>query len=393
MLRVAVNCLQAAVTDQIVAVLRRDPDFLVLTGRIVGKPELVILEVDEGDPDQVLSDIRRVAEEAPSAEVFVTASRSDPSLILEVFRCGAKEFLPQPVEDYVLEQALLRFRQRVVRYRNGAELKEGTLVAIVGTKAGVGVTSVAVNVARAIVHEQPGKRVAVIDLDIAGSDLSLFMSLDKPSGIKELVKDISRLDETIATTSLSNPEPGIFVLPSGYPYWSAETPDRGSIIHILSLMIQRFDVILLDCGSDVRAHVQEALDLASRIWLVTTLDVASVRRAKTLLDKELLGKMEPSVVELVVNRYLPDDESLMSKTEEILQRKSFWRIPNDDEASRQSVLTASSLMSAAPRSSLAASYAKQARQLFAVKADARDGRKAGTQAKTNFLGRLFSRKV
>ena len=42
MLRVAVNCLQAAVTDQIVAVLRRDPDFLVLTGRIVGKPELVI---------------------------------------------------------------------------------------------------------------------------------------------------------------------------------------------------------------------------------------------------------------------------------------------------------------------------------------------------------------
>ena len=141
MLRVAVNCLQAAVTDQIVAVLRRDPDFLVLTGRIVGKPELVILEVDEGDPDQVLSDIRRVAEEAPSAEVFVTASRSDPSLILEVFRCGAKEFLPQPVEDYVLEQALLRFRQRVVRYRNGAELKEGTLVAIVGTKAGVGATS------------------------------------------------------------------------------------------------------------------------------------------------------------------------------------------------------------------------------------------------------------
>jgi pilus assembly protein CpaE len=375
-----------------IVVLRRDPEFLVLTGRVVGRPELVILEVDEGDPDQVLSDIRLVTEASPTAEVFVTASRNDPTLILSVFRAGAKEFFPQPLDEYAFAQALMRFRERFVRQRGGADLKEGTLVAIVGAKAGVGVTSVAMNVARALVKEAPGKRVAVVDLDISGSDMPVFTSLEKAAGIKELVKDVSRLDETMVANGLSNPEPGVFVLPSGYPYWTQEVPERGSIVHLLSLIVPQFDVILLDCGNDLRSHVQEALELASRVWLVTTIDVASIRRTKAMLEKGLVKKADRAPVELIINRYLADDEEVIAKTETILQRRVSWRIPYDDENFRQSMLTASSPLANAPRSPLTASYIKQARQLLAGRAGGRSENQAASADKTSLLGRWFSRK-
>lgn len=391
MLRVTLNCFNPSVKEQLATVLRRFPNFLVLTGRVVGRPELVILEVDEGDPDQVLSDIRRVMEESPSAEVFVTASRNDPALILDVFRAGAKEFLPQPLDEYVFEQALSKFRERFVRQRGAAELKEGTIVAILGTKAGVGVTSVTVNLARALVKEAPGKRVAVIDLDIAGSDMPLFVNLDKADGVKELVKDVSRLDEAMTATGFSNPEPGIFVLPAGYPYWTQDAPERGSIVHILSLIMNQFDVILLDCGCDLRGHVQEGLDLASRIWLVTTIDLASVRRAKALLDQGVTDKTDRAPLELVINRYQAEEDDLIGKAEGLLQRKVTWRIPNDPEIFRQALLAVGSPLTLAPRSALAVSYLKQARQFIGASGTAPAGKPDAKSEKTSLFKRLLSR--
>src|SRR5436190_4310293 len=119
-------------------------------------PDLVVIALD-ADHNKALQLILQLGAECPGLPILAVSARGDGQSILQALRSGAKEFLTQPVVLEELLVALQRLRQNRgsvngVAQVNGAAKPNYLVVAIVGSRGGVGCTSLAVNLCRNLAH-------------------------------------------------------------------------------------------------------------------------------------------------------------------------------------------------------------------------------------------------
>src|SRR5271170_6039664 len=111
-------------------------------------PDLVVVALD-ADQTKALQLIQQMQTEFPGLPILAVSARGDGQSILQALRSGAKEFLTAPV---VLEE-LLTALQRLKQTRSqsdgtlstGMVSRETLVVAVAGSRGGVGCTSLAVN--------------------------------------------------------------------------------------------------------------------------------------------------------------------------------------------------------------------------------------------------------
>src|SRR5207248_237625 len=93
--------------------------------------------------------ISQLTLECPGLPILAVSARGDGQSILQALRSGAKEFLTQPVVLEELLVALQRLKQNRISAdgtpANGISNVQSLVVAVVGSRGGVGCTSLAVN--------------------------------------------------------------------------------------------------------------------------------------------------------------------------------------------------------------------------------------------------------
>ena len=109
---VSIDCRNQAARQTFEDIVSRRRDYLVAKGQGTGSADMLLLELDEFRPQQTFAHIRELLSDSPQLEVFLTASRTDPQILLEAFRLGVKEFLAQPLTRQDVEPALARFEER-----------------------------------------------------------------------------------------------------------------------------------------------------------------------------------------------------------------------------------------------------------------------------------------
>lgn len=364
--------------EQYVAAL---PDFVLRSDDDSSFPELLLLELDATDPDETFARIRAIQQSSPSTEIFLTSARMDPHLLLEVLRAGVKEFLTQPLRPDEVQQAFQRFRDRHVETAAVETRRSGKVIALVGGKPGVGVTTIATSLAAAL--RSSGLAVAVVDLNLRGGDVPAFFDLNPIRSLRDVDLDLSRLDHAFLSDMLTKHASGVSLLPLGDSdltgtHISSECADR-----TLKLMKSMFDFVIVDCGHTLEAASYAALTVANNVLLVTSLTVPVVRRTKRLLDA-LRGEegsgLDPSVIQLVVNRYRDADEVILTEARKVLGVKAHWMLPQDFEAAVDALNGGQPVVRHSPRSPLARAIQKMATEL--------QGSAQG-QAKSSFLSGMF----
>ena len=112
LIAVSIDCRNEAARQTFEEIVSRRRDYLVTKGQGTGAVDMLLLELDELRPQQTFGHIRGLLSASPELEVFLTSSRTDPQVLLEAFRLGVKEFLPQPLTRQEVEPALARFEER-----------------------------------------------------------------------------------------------------------------------------------------------------------------------------------------------------------------------------------------------------------------------------------------
>src|SRR5438552_10616442 len=121
-------------------------------------PDVVVVSLDS-DAAKALQLITQLTAEAPHMPILAVSARADGQSILQALRSGAKEFLTQPVVLEELLTALRRLAQNrissdgSVQTHGGLSKPESLVLAIVGSRGGVGCTSLAVNIGCCIAQE------------------------------------------------------------------------------------------------------------------------------------------------------------------------------------------------------------------------------------------------
>jgi pilus assembly protein CpaE len=316
-------------------------------------PDVALVAMD-ANPSEAMSLIQELSQKFPHMAVLAASSRTDGPFILQTLRSGAKEFLTLPVALEELVAALRRVRQQLVPFEKDGQVTvpRSLLIALIGSRGGIGCTSIGVNLGVALA-QNPNHNVVFVDLDLTLGDADVALDLIPSYTLADVALSVERLDMTLLRQSLVRHDTGLSFLPHPVQLEDATAIHREHVDKILELLRAAFTHVIVDLSKGYSQTDLAALMHADIILLVTQLELSALRNAvRLLMSLQSLDGLDQRV-QVVLNRVGADHQDItVQKAEETLARPVFWQIPNDAKAMRASRNLGVPLLQHAPRSNV-----------------------------------------
>ena len=309
--------------------LTRYPQLDDLGSIIEADPDVAIIDLDP-NPEQALDVVENLCGKNRSVTVMVYSAHADPELLVRCMRAGAREFLTEPVLPSSAAEALVRAsvrREEVRRHKRAT----GKLLVFVGAKGGSGVTTIASNFAVALA--KASGKIALLDLDLQLGDAALTLGLTSKFSALDALENPTRLDSDFLSVLLAKHSSGVAVLaaPDTIP---ARQPSKDGIEQLLRVAREDFEYVVVDAGSHSADMYDAMFQMATRVYLVSQVNVAELRNSNRLIARYF--NFEDSKLEIVLNRFVSRnieiDEAAITKA---LTRPAKWKIPNDFAAAHR----------------------------------------------------------
>ena len=152
--------------------------------------DVVIVDLDS-DPEYALNLVKSISA-SPMATVMVYSAQSNPDLLLQCMRAGAREFLTLPFGPGIMADALLRASTLRAASRP-ARKPDGRLLVFLSAKGGSGVTTLACNFAVSLAQES-GQKTLLIDLNLPLGDVGINLGIRAEHSVVSVLQNFKRLD-------------------------------------------------------------------------------------------------------------------------------------------------------------------------------------------------------
>jgi pilus assembly protein CpaE len=318
-------------------IIQSDPALRVQAFDKTRRPDLLIYELGD-DAERDFKVLQSLMNSDALGEVFLTSNRTDSQLLLKAMRMGVKEFLLQPLNEQEVRQALAGFKARAGQSVHTVPAERGKIISIVGSKGGVGTTTVAVNLAVSLVESRVKQSIALVDLNAVVGEIPLFLGVRPSYNWGEIMQNIKRLDSAFLMNIMVRHGSGLYVLPSpsklnGYPVATPETMQR--VLHVLRDM---FDVVLIDGGQSMDSAHLKVIEMSDTLLIVSILSLPCLHNTHNLLRSlKGLSILPQDRIRVVINRYLKNSDVSISEAEESIKQEIFWSIPNDYKATMSAI--------------------------------------------------------
>jgi pilus assembly protein CpaE len=347
------------------------------------EPDVAVISLDS-DENKALQLITQLGSECPNLPILAVSAKGDGQSILKALRSGAREFLTQPV---VLED-LLKALQRLAAQRaprdgspsSGPVKTSSMVIAILGSRGGIGCTSLAVNLGCTLAQD-PTNSAALIDLDMALGDSDVALDLMPVYTLADVAMNIERLDMTFLKRSLIQHSTGLSVLPHPVQMSDVGLIHEDHLQRVIGLLRASYTHLILDLSKRFTPMDWTALRAADVVLLMAQLELTSLRNVVRMLLT--LGTEEgmSEKVHILINRVGCDffDGAIgMKKAEETIGKPVYWQLPNDPKAMMSSRNAGVPLIQHAPRAKIQMSIAGLAETMCGKDGDEASKKKRGS---------------
>lgn len=295
------------------------------------QPDVVMVSLDS-DQVKAVQLISQLTAEVPDLPVLAISARGDDQAILQALRGGAREFLTAPVVLEELLKALQRMQRSVAS--NGTRhhgehhspRQESQVIAVLGSRGGVGCTTLAVNLGATLARD-PAHGVALVDMDLALGDADVALDLVADYTLADVVLSVDRMDMQFLKRSLSKHSSGLSLLPHPVQMEDAELIREDHLQRVIGLLRASYSHLILDLSKSFSANDKTALRMADVILLVAQLELSSLRNVVRMLltvgNDEQIGPK----IQIVVNRVGNDGDISIKKAEETIGKPIYWQVP------------------------------------------------------------------
>ncbi len=289
-------------------------------------PDIVLLDFIGGTETAFAfaSHLRRLR---PSVCIIACSPSKQPSpdLLIKAMRSGVQEFLPQPIDPAALKEALARFIEARGETDSGEVEK---LIVVMGSKGGVGTTTVAVNLG--VQLAQVGKHnVILLDLARPLGHVGLLLDLQCRFTVRDAIENLERLDGHFLGGLLTRHKSGLDVLAG------TSTPDEWQHIpvpgltRVVNVAQSRSDSVVIDLGTVYSSEWSSVLHLARTIVLVAEANVPALWTLERHISTISSFGLDPERFRIIINRWHRTDEEALKAFEKKIRRPIFARLPND----------------------------------------------------------------
>ena len=298
---------------------------------------------------------------APRPMLVVCGPQDDSQVILRAMKQGAREFFPPAPSREAVRELVDRLVLESRPTARSARL--APVLAVMGAKGGVGATVVACQLAAAI--QALGSRTVVVDLNYPLGDVALHFDVRPSYTLAHVIKQADDLDATYLRGLLQGHRSGVQILAAPERVEEAELVRGMHVERVIGILREEFDFVVLDVSRSWNEASVRALDLASEILLITSLDVPTLNHARQHLD--LLRRLGHSDAKIhpIANRYSRRDAVTDKEFADFLGRAPDMHLPNDYPSTVGSVNEGRTLGEVAPRTPLHQAFVALARSAHA----------------------------
>ena len=258
-------------------------------------PNVVVVE-SHGDRNQIMAELASFAAVCqPTTKVIVIGHVNDVILYRELIKNGVSEYLVAPI-------TALQFIETVANlYSDPKAAPLGRIVAFVGSKGGVGSSTIAHNVAWAV-SQRLNIETVITDLDLPFGTSALNFNQDGGGGIFEALGQPDRVDSTLVDRLMTKLGNKLSLLngPSGIE--REMNIEAHAVETVLNVVRHSAPMIAVDVPNLWAPWVKYTLLSADEVVITATPELPSLRNAKNLVDMLKAGRPQDRLPRLILNQ-------------------------------------------------------------------------------------------
>ena len=282
-----------------------------------------------GEVETSLKALEKVKQAAPDLYVIVSNYHADGETVIGAFRAGANDFLMQPVKRTEFRDAITRL-ERAPRRAASGESKLGKIYTFVGTKGGVGTTSMAVNFASVLAQRK--QNTVILDLDWIANDVAMQLGASPQYTLLEVGENLARMDQALFEGFVTRDPLGFFLVgpPDALEQHGYFTEHM--FREFATFLVEKYDAIVIDGGRAISDEVVlGACQVSSAVFLVTNQELPCIRNAQRYIAYLMRMGFTQDQIRIVVNHYQkktgPNYASL-EQIQQTLNQPVFYGIPH-----------------------------------------------------------------
>lgn len=280
---------------------------------------------DEGDLSRITDIIRSAA--ALGIKVILIADQISPAGLHQLLRLGADDFVPYPLPDGALKEAIERVRKPAPTPVQPAPAavphlhavpdpmpaapsfkakgdRDGVVLPVHGLSGGSGASTFAVNLAweLATIDKANSPRVCLLDFDFQYGSVATYLDLPRKEAVFELLSDTAAADSDAFIDAMLTYNDKLHVLTAPADMLPLDIVAPEDIARIIDMAQSNFDFVIIDMPKTIVAWTETVLSRAHVYFATMDLDLRSAQNVLRLVRALKAETLPHEKLRYVLNR-------------------------------------------------------------------------------------------
>ncbi len=360
---------------------------------------------DEGDLSRITEIIKSATDR--QIKVILIADQISPAGLHQLLRLGADDFVPYPLPDGALKEAIERIRKpapvaATPPAASGASVthlhavpdaapqtpafkakgdRDGVVLPVHGLSGGSGASTFAANLAweLATIDKANAPRVCLLDFDFQYGSVATYLDLPRKEAVFELLSDTAAADSDAFLEAMLTYNEKLHVLTAPADMLPLDIVAPDDIARIIDMAQTNFDFVIIDMPKTIVAWTETVLSRAHVYFATMDLDLRSAQNVLRLVRALKAETLPHEKLRYVLNR-APKFTDLSAKSRvkrmsESLDIRLEVQIPDGGAQVTQANDHGHPLAASAPKNPVRKEIQKLAKSLFDLNRAVETGRK------------------
>jgi pilus assembly protein CpaE len=272
--------------------------------------DMLAVALDDADEGN-LTLIRSVIEAASAKNIrtLLIAEALSPIILHQLLRAGAQDFVPYPLPENALRDAMDKLQKAAQPAIAAAQAKaqtgkHGNIIAVHALAGGAGASTFSTNLAweLAALAEKSKKTVCILDFDFQSGAVATYLDQPRTEKVYELLSQTSTMDQDAFFLALQNAKGKLHVLtaPSDMLPLDLLTPDE--IQRVIAMARDQFDFVVIDMPRTVVHWTETVITMADLYFVMLELDLRSAQNTLRMIRAMKADGIAMDKFRFVLNR-------------------------------------------------------------------------------------------
>ena len=288
----------------------------------------LIVDLSSADPEEALRSVEKVRQAAPGVYIIGASYNADGEHVIAAVRSGANDYLHLPLRRSDFREAMTRL-ERAPKSSGTSSSRLGRIYTFLGTKGGVGTTTLAVNFAGVLAQRR--QQTVLLDLDFIGNDVAMQLGATPQYTLAEVGENLARMDQALFEGFVTRDPLGFFLVGPPDALEAQGYFSEPMLREFSTFLVEKYESIVIDAGRSVSDEmILGALQASSIIFLVVTQEFPTIRNAQRYIAYLMRLGFGQDQIRVVVNHYTKRRDPSIATLEQIrgtLNQEIFYGIP------------------------------------------------------------------